>query len=121
MLGILIEITSATGHFYTFHPGWLVIPVILGGFGVTLCTLAMLLRKQSGLCSSSSGRSSPARRLANALGLTGSLGWTFTPGWPFGIDNPYLRSLVLGLAGGIIVLLVNAIMRAFYRHRLHVG
>jgi len=28
---------------------------------------------------------------------------------------------VLGLAGGIIVLLVNAIMRGFYRRRLRVG
>ena len=122
VLGILIEITSATGHFYAFHPGWLVIPVILGGFGVTLCTLAMLLRKQSDLVQLLIGTIvTGAAELANALGLTGSLGWTFTPGWPFGIDNPYLRSLVLGLAGGIIVLLVNAIMRAFYRRRLRAG
>jgi dihydroflavonol-4-reductase len=122
VLGILIEITSATGHFYTFKPGWLVIPVIVGGFGVTLCTLAMLLRRQNSLVQLLIGTAvTGAAELANALGLTGSVGWTFTPGWPFGIDNPYLRSLVLGLAGGIIVLLVNAIMRAFYRRRLRAG
>ncbi len=122
VLGILIEITSATGGFYAFHPGWLVIPVIVGGFGVALCTLAMLLRQRSDLVQFLIGTViTGAAELANALGWTGSLGWTFTPGWPFGINDPTLRSLVLGAAGGIIVLLVNAIMRGFYRRRLRVG
>ncbi len=96
--------------------------MIVGGFGVALCTLAMLLRQRSGLVQFLIGTVvTGAAELANALGLTGSLGWTFTPGWPFGIDDPYLRSLVLGAAGGLIVLLVNAIMRGFYRRRLRVG
>lgn len=122
VLGIFIEITSALGHFYTFDPRWLVYPVIVGGFGVMLGTLAMLLRRWSDAVQFAVGTViTTGAELANALGLIPLVGWTFAPGWPFGIDHPILRSIVLGAAGGIVILLINAILRAFYRRRLRFG
>ena len=59
--------------------------------------------------------------LLNALNLTSAVRWVFAPGWPAGIHAPIIRALVLGLAGGVFVLLVNAIMRSLYRRRLRFG
>jgi len=45
-VGVLIEILSAVGRFYTFQPAWAVLVAIFGGFGAALGTVAMLLRRQ---------------------------------------------------------------------------
>jgi hypothetical protein len=47
--------------------------------------------------------------------------WTFREGWPLGITNGYFRAVLLGGAGGLFVLLVNAVMRALYNLRLRVS
>ena len=48
-LGALIEISSATGKFYSFTPGWIVFIVVFGGFGLGLGTVAYLLRRTGDL------------------------------------------------------------------------
>lgn len=122
LLGLLIEIGSATGHFYAFTPGWFVLVIIFGCFGFGLGSLAMLLRKQSGLVQFLAGTVlAGGVELANALGLIPGVRWDFAPGWPFGINSPLWRSLVLGFAGGIFLLVVNAILVALYQHRLQKG
>ncbi|MBN2472786.1 MAG: GDP-mannose 4,6-dehydratase, partial [Anaerolineae bacterium] len=122
ILGALIEITSAIAPFYTFDPGWLVLPVIVGGFGLALGSLAMALRERGSLVQLVAGTIITGLiELANALNLIPLVGWTFAPGWPFGIDNPLLRSLVLGLAGGLFLLVVNGVMRQLYQRRLQLG
>ena len=122
ILGILIEIGSATGQFYRFEPAWLVLLIIFGAFGLALGSLAMVTRRWGGLAQFLVGTAAAgAVELLNALNLTTAVRWIFTPGWPFGIDDPIGRALVLGLAGGVFVLLVNAIMRSLYRRRLRYG
>jgi nucleoside-diphosphate-sugar epimerase len=122
LLGALIEISSATGHFYSFTPGWFVFVIIFGCFGAGLGLLAMLLRRQSGLVQFLAGTLlAGAVELANALHLLPGVRWDFAPGWPFGIDSPVGRSLVLGLAGGIFILIVNAILVSLYQRRLQKG
>ncbi len=59
--------------------------------------------------------------LQNALRINPSMGWTFAPGWPSGITNVWVRSLVLGLAGGIFIVIVNSLMRLLYKKRLRIG
>ena len=121
-LGIFIEISSATGKFYTFTPGWFVFVIIFAAFGFGLGTLAMLLRKKSGLVQLLAGTIlAGAVELANALALIPGVRWDFAAGWPFGITDPILRSVVLGFAGGIFLLVVNAIMKAIYKRRLKMG
>lgn len=121
-LGSLIEITSALGRFYRFTPWWLVFLVVLGAFGLTLGTLAMWLRGQGELVQFLVGTILVGVVEAlNALGVIPSLGWQFAPGWPFGITNVWVRSLVLGFAGGVFIVVVNALMRSLYKRRLRLG
>ncbi len=122
ILGALIEISSATGHFYTFTPAWFVFVIIFGAFGLGLGSLAMLLRKQSGLVQFVAGTLlAGGVELANALELLPGVRWDFAPYWPLGIDHPIVRSVVLGFAGGIFLLLVNAILVGLYKLRLRKG
>jgi nucleoside-diphosphate-sugar epimerase len=121
-LGSLIEIISALGRFYSFTPPWLVFLVVLGGFGLALGTLSMWLRTRSDLVQLLVGTVLVgAAEALNVLGLTQIPGWQFTPGWPFGITNDWLRAFVLAFAGGISVLVVNAVMRSLYKRRLRLG
>ena len=118
-LGAIIEITSHLGGFYTFHPAWLVFAVVFGAFGLVLGSLAMWLRRRSYLLQFAAG--TVLAGAAEALNVAAFHAWTFRPGWPFGITNDWVRSAVLGLAGGIFVLVVNAIMVALYQRRLRLG
>lgn len=122
ILGALIEIGSATGHFYTFTPGWFVLVIVFGAFGFGLGSLAMLLRKQSGLVQFLAGTLlAGAVEMANAFNLIPGVRWDFAAGWPFGIMSPVWRSVVLGFAGGIFLLIVNAILVSIYKWRLRMG
>lgn len=122
LLGTLIEVTSAIGRFYTFRPKWGALPVILGGFGLSLGSVSMVLRERGDLTQFGVGTLlATSAELANELGASPGLSWKFAPGWPLGIRSGLLRSLVLGTAGGGFVLIVNAIMRAVYERRLRLG
>jgi nucleoside-diphosphate-sugar epimerase len=122
LLGALIEISAATGKWYSFEPGWFVLVIVFGAFGFALGSLAMLLRTRSSLVQFVVGTLlAGAAELANVLIPSSFVRWNFAPGWPFGIMDPIVRSLVLGLAGGIFILLVNAIELALYKRRLRLG
>ena len=122
ILGALIEIGSASGGFYWFTPAWFVFIIIFGCFGFGLGTLAMLLRQKSGILQLLAGTIlAGAVELANALNWIPGVRWDFAPGWPFGIASPIWRSVVLGFAGGIFLLVVNAILVALYKRRLKKG
>lgn len=121
LLGLLIEITSAVGGFYVFEPRWLVIVVIIFAFGFVLGTTAMLLRQRSALLQLGVGALLTVfAELPVALGLF-PFNWVFAPGFPFGITNIYVRSLVLGLAGGFFIIVLNIIMESLYKRRLRLG
>ena len=122
LLGALIEISAATGKWYSFDPGWFVLVIVFGAFGFALGSLAMLLRTRSSLLQFVVGTLlAGAAELANVLIPSSFVRWDFAPGWPFGIMDPIVRSLVLGLAGGIFILIVNAIELALYKRRLRLG
>jgi nucleoside-diphosphate-sugar epimerase len=122
LLGALIEISAATGKWYSFDPSWFVLVIVFGAFGFVLGSLAMLLRARSGLLQFAIGALlAGAAELANVLIPSSFVRWQFAAGWPFGIMDPIARSLVLGLAGGVFILLVNAILVALYRRRLRLG
>lgn len=119
LMGAMIEATSYVGHFYTFYPPWLVFVVIFAGFGFALGSIAMLLRKAHWFLQFVVG--AILAFVAELLNVLVWHAWEFAPGWPFGIVDPWLRSAVLGLAGGAFVLVLNAAMRALYRWRLRMG
>jgi hypothetical protein len=121
-LGALIEILAATGRWYSFEPGWFVLVIVFGAFGFALGSLAMLLRQRSNLAQFAIGTVlAGAAELANVLLPSPTIRWIFAPGWPFGITDAVTRALVLALAGGFFILIVNAILRALYKRRLRFG
>ncbi len=121
-LGALIEVISRLGRFYTFTPRWAVFGVIFGGFGLSLGSVAYLLRTQGDFQQFTAGTiGAGAAETLNDLGLLPGVSWEFAPGWPLGIRNGMLRSFLLGTAGGGFVLVVNAAMRALYERRLRFG
>ena len=121
-VGVVIEIVAAAGGFYSFQPPWAVLVAIAGGFGAALSTVALLLRRQAaGLQFAAGSLVMGGAEWLNEKGKMPVIGWTFKPGWPLGIKRPGLRVVVLAAAGGVVVLLVNAIMRALYRRRLRLG
>ncbi len=116
VIGSIIEAASYINRFYWFDPWWLVFVIALGGFGIALGTLAWLLRRSSDLVQFIL----PTLLVgaAEAANVAWFRAWTFTPGWPFGIDDPWLRSAVLGTAGGFVVLIINAVQRKVYERRM---
>jgi nucleoside-diphosphate-sugar epimerase len=120
-IGLLIEILSATGRFYSFNPAWVVLLIIFGAFGAGLGTLAMLLRERPATIQFLVGMVvTAAAELLNEFNYL-PFDWHFSPGWPLGITDPVGRPLFLGLAGGIFILAVNAILRSLYQRRLRLG
>lgn len=122
LLGALLEVTSSLGGFYSFQPRWFVLVAVVGFYGLVVGTLAFLLRKRPSRVQFIVGMALAAgAEILNSLHLVTNVGWTFAPGWPLGITNPWLRSAVVGLAGGVFILAVNAIMRLLYKRRLRLG
>jgi hypothetical protein len=122
LVGILIETTSYIGQFYKFSPWWAVFVIIVGAFGLGLGTLAMILRRSSDLIQFLAGTFAAGTiEVLNHLRVIPYISWEFARNWPLGINNPWIRSLVLGFAGGIVVLIVNAMARALYKRRLRLG
>ncbi len=118
ILGAVIESTSRIGQFYTFDPGWGVFVIILGAFGIGLGTLAMVLRRRGDFVQFVVGTAANAAVEAlNLYGWLPGISWTFAEAWPFGITTDWIRLLVVSAAGGLFVVIINAVMRYFYRVR----
>lgn len=116
VIGTIIETLSYINQYYVFTPWWLVYVIALGGFGVLLGTLALLLRRKSDVLQFII----PTLIVGavEAINVAWLDAWVFTPGWPFGINDPWVRSAVLGTAGGFVVLIINAVQRGIYKNRM---
>ena len=121
-IGALIEVFSATGGFYTFQPLWGVIVIVLGGFGVGLGSIAWFARRWAWPLRYLAGAAAAtAVELLAAADMLPLIDWTFKEGWPLDITDDYVRALVVGQAGGVIVLLGGAIRRSLYLRRRRTG
>ena len=118
-LGVLVETFCFVGGFYSFHPRWLIFVIILLAFGALFGTLAKWLRKAGGLIQFMVGSlCAGAIELLNQLRVFPDHYWIFKEGWPLGISDPWLRTAVLAVPGGVCILLLNMIMRSLYKQRL---
>lgn len=118
-LGVVVETVSYLGRFYAFHPWWMILVIIVGAFGLLFGSLAKILRRQSTIIQFIIGALSAGLvEVINLLGLIPGYYWVFADGWPLGITNPWLRTVVLALPGGIFILILNFIMRSIYKTRL---
>jgi nucleoside-diphosphate-sugar epimerase len=119
LLGCVVEFIAHLGGFYQFYPSWLVYVVILVAFGLIFASLAKALRTKSSLIQLVIGiLSAGVIEALNVLGVFPHHYWIFADGWPLGIHDPWLRTAVLSLPGGIFILLLNFILRNSYKNRL---
>jgi cation transport ATPase len=119
LLGVIVEVIAYVGGFYRFYPWWVVIPVIVLAFGVLFATLAKALRRSPAIVQFLVGTAGAFFIEAlNLLGVLMPYHWVFKEGWPLGITDPWLRTVVLSLPGGIFILLLNVILRKNYKNRL---
>jgi len=47
--------------------------------------------------------------------------WKFSDDMLFGITGPVLRAVVLGIATGFIIPIINALMKQFHKIKLRLG
>ena len=120
-LGCLVEALAHLGAFYEFTPWWLIFVIIVGAFGLLFASLAKALRRQNSLVQFIVGAlSAGSIELINKLGIIHDYYWVFAPGWPLGITNPWIRTAVLGLPGGIFIILLNFLMALSYKTKLDI-
>jgi nucleoside-diphosphate-sugar epimerase len=122
VMGCLVEALAHLAKFYEFTPSWLIFAIIIGAFGLLFGSLAKALRKQSSLVQFIVGAlSAGSIELINKLGIIHDYYWVFAPGWPLGITNPWIRTAVLGLPGGLFILILNYLMSMSYKAQLSVN
>ena len=119
ILGVIIELTSFIGKFYTFDPWWMIFVIMFGAFGLILGSLAQITRKTGDIVQFIVG--TVLAGVVEILNTEIFHLWIFKEAWPFGINNSWVRSIVLGMAGGIFIIIVNQIMISLYKKRLRVG
>ncbi len=120
--GAVIEILALMRNLYWYDPWWGVFVTIGIAFGLALGSLAMLLRKMSALAQLLIATVPTGLVEAmNSLGWIPSVKWNFPADQFLGTLNLWVRSLILGLAGGVFVMIVNYFMRLLYKRRLRLG
>jgi nucleoside-diphosphate-sugar epimerase len=121
-LGCIVEALAHMGKFYAFTPPWLIYVIIVGAFGLLFGSLAKALRKQSSLVQLIVGYlAAGSIELINKLGIIHDYYWVFAPGWPLGITDPWVRTALLGLPGGLFILILNFLMGLSYQAQLDVN
>lgn len=124
LIGMLIDTLGLRLGWYRFHAPWpraLDLPVLAGFWLLVMGSVAFLTARLSSLGQLVVGAVVFAStELANALRLDW---WTMNPTGPLGrIPGPWLRALVLGVAVGVLTVVVpNAIVGALHRRRLRTG
>jgi hypothetical protein len=131
VMGIFIEALAIFGRVYLFSPPWLVFLVVPLLWGVVFGSVAMWVRTKGLIIQFIPGFIILfAAELLNHYYLHN---WTFYhfiqkgDKWEvinhslFGIGDPLLRAIVLGVATGILIPLLNQVMLLFYKIKLREG
>jgi len=130
-VGVIIETLAAFGKVYLFTPGWLVFLVIPGLWGLTFGSVAMVTRTKSGFIQFLPGFIILfGAELLNHYYLHKWIfyyffqedsKWKYLEHSLYGIENPFIRAAVLGVATGFLIPLINGIMKQIYKHQQRVG
>jgi nucleoside-diphosphate-sugar epimerase len=119
LVGIIIEYLASFGNVYKFTPGWFVIVAIFGLWGVLFGSFAMWTRTCNVII-----QYIPGFLLLLGFELLNHYYlhlWKFTNDSLFGITDPIMRAVVLGIVSGFLIPIINAFMRGFYQRRLRLG
>lgn len=121
LMGCLVEALAHMGAFYEFTPSWLIFVIIVGAFGLLFASLAKALRKKASWVQFVIGAACAGTIEAiNVLGIIPGYYWVFAHGWPLGILNPWVRTAVLALPGGLFIIILNLLMAASYKLKIKI-
>jgi len=119
-IGIVIEGLAKIGNWWTFDPWWVVLVIVILGFGGVLGGASLLTAARSRWIQFlAGGFLGFVGELANALWLDF---WHFSPdfiGWlP---QNPWVVSLAVGLPLGFVPVIINSVVSGLYRRNCRLG
>ncbi len=118
-VGVIIEWLAAFGKVYKFTPGWIVFVAIIGLWGLIFGSIAMAVRVKRVLI-----QFIPGFLLLFGAELLNHYflhNWEFYNNSLFGVTNPVLRALILGVATGFIIPIINTLMKQLYKRKLRIG
>jgi hypothetical protein len=118
-VGVIIEWLAAFGKVYKFTPGWIVFVAIIGLWGLIFGSIAMAVRTKRFLV-----QFIPGFLLLFGAELLNHYflhNWEFYNNSLFGVTNPLLRALILGVATGFIIPIINTLMKQLYKRKLRIG
>lgn len=119
IIAAIVEASSVIGGFFYYDPWWMILPIILVLWAGILGLVAMISRRFS----------SEIQFIITfivAFGLT-YLDFKFThikhlPGGKlFGVGNTIWITAILAASAGVLVVIINTLMRAFYKRKLRIG
>jgi len=122
LIGSVIETISYLAGFYHLDPPWGTLVIAVGIIGIGFGLLSVALKKCNWIIQFVIGTIiAGAIELLNYLHMLPLIHWEFAPGFPFGITSPWVRTFVLAFTGGLMIIVVNMVMRSFYKNRLRQG
>ncbi len=122
VIGVILETISNLAGFYTFNTPWGILVISVGVIGIGFGLLSLALKKCNWVVQFIIGTViAGAIELLNYLNMLPVIHWEFTAGFPLGITDPWIRTIVLAFPGGLMIIVLNMIMRSFYKKRLRLG
>lgn len=119
VVGVIIEWLAAFGKVYQFTPRWIIFVAIIGLWGLIFGSIAMAVRTKRFLV-----QFIPGFLLLFGAELLNHFflhNWEFYNNSLFGVTNPVLRAVVLGVATGFIIPIINTLMKQLYKRKLRIG
>jgi len=112
-VGALLELMARWAELWVYDPRWVFYIVWIGAFGLAPATLALLLRNNRTASLFLVG--SAIAFAAEALNLlVPGFGWRHVSSPPL-TNSPFWQAVLLGIAGGLFILIVNGITALIFK------
>jgi dihydroflavonol-4-reductase len=122
LIGSSLETFSYFAGFYRLDPPWGTVVIAVGIIGIGFGLLSVALKKMHWVLQFIIGYIiAGAVEALNYLNILPLIHWEFARGFPLGIVDPWIRTAVLATPGGLMIIVVNMIMRSMYKNRLSRG
>lgn len=119
-LGIAIELIAVNGaELYFFTPWWLILPAIVGFWGLLYGSIACVLRTYSAVIRYLSGFL--PLFIADLLNTYWLHFYEYTYGSFLDSVDPLLRAAIVGAVAGFVIPITNAWMIMLYKRKLRLG